>query len=482
MQRKFITNLAFLLFLNILVKPFWLLGIDRAVQNSVGAEAYGHYYALFNFSFLLNIVLDFGITNFNNRNIAQNRHLLNKHLSGIISLRIFLAFIFIIISTAFGLLIGYDITDLKLLWILLFNQILASFILYLRSNISGIQLFKTDSIISVLDRFIMILICSVLLWGNITDSKFKIEWFILAQTIAYLATTIFALIILFKRSKFTTLNFNKLFFLVILKKSYPFALLFLLMSFYNRIDSVMIERMLSDGKSQAGIYAQAYRLLDASNMIAYLFAGLLLPMFSHMLKQRTKIQPLLQLAFSLISSISLSAGIISIFYGNVIMELLYVEYTVESSAIFTVLMISFFAMSATYIYGTLLTANNNMKQLNIMAAFSMMSNIILNYYLIPQYQAFGASIASLITQYLAAFIQVFLCYKILKLNIDLNNIFRFFAFIVLAIGTCYTTSALIENGLIALTLSFLIMIIMAFITKMISLKAIYLIVKNDPID
>ena len=31
MQRKFLTNLILLLFLNLLIKPFWILGIDRAV-------------------------------------------------------------------------------------------------------------------------------------------------------------------------------------------------------------------------------------------------------------------------------------------------------------------------------------------------------------------------------------------------------------------------------------------------------------------
>ena len=51
MQRKFVTNLALVLALNLLIKPFWILGIDRAVQNAVGTEQYGFYYAIFNFSF-----------------------------------------------------------------------------------------------------------------------------------------------------------------------------------------------------------------------------------------------------------------------------------------------------------------------------------------------------------------------------------------------------------------------------------------------
>ena len=58
-----------------LIKPFWIFGIDRTVQNMIGTEQYGLYYALFNFSFLFNIFLDLGITNFNNRNISQNSFL-----------------------------------------------------------------------------------------------------------------------------------------------------------------------------------------------------------------------------------------------------------------------------------------------------------------------------------------------------------------------------------------------------------------------
>ena len=50
MQKKFVVNLALLLFLNLLVKPFYILGIDAEVQNQVGAEDYGMYFSIFSFS------------------------------------------------------------------------------------------------------------------------------------------------------------------------------------------------------------------------------------------------------------------------------------------------------------------------------------------------------------------------------------------------------------------------------------------------
>ena len=88
--------------------------------------------------------------------------------------------------------------------------------------------------------------------------------------------------------------------MMILKKSFPFAVLVLLMTFYNRIDTVMLERMLPDGAQECGIYASAYRILDATNMVAFLFAGLLLPMFAKMLKLEQPVEEMVKLATSLL--------------------------------------------------------------------------------------------------------------------------------------------------------------------------------------
>ncbi len=186
MKRKFVTNLILLLFLNLLIKPFWIFGIDRTVQNMVGDESYGMYFALLNFSLILNILLDLGITNYNNRNIAQHNFLLPKHLSNIVGLKFLLAFVYAIFSLTVAAIIGYDKIQFHLLFFLIVNQFLISFTLYLRSNISGLHLFRTDSVVSVLDRSFMIIICSFLLFNNSLRPNFSIEWFIYAQTVAYL--------------------------------------------------------------------------------------------------------------------------------------------------------------------------------------------------------------------------------------------------------------------------------------------------------
>src|SRR6056297_2274277 len=108
LKRKFVTNLILLLFLNLLIKPFWIFGIDRTVQNLVGDQSYGLYFALFNFSMILNIILDLGITNYNNRNIARHNFLLPKHLSNIVGLKLLLALVYAVFSFLIALIIVYS--------------------------------------------------------------------------------------------------------------------------------------------------------------------------------------------------------------------------------------------------------------------------------------------------------------------------------------------------------------------------------------
>jgi O-antigen/teichoic acid export membrane protein len=432
MQRKFLTNLGLILLLNLLIKPIFIFGIDRNVQNIVGEGDYGFYFVIFNFSFLFTILLDLGITNFNNRNIAQNTQLLSKHFSGIVVLKFMLSILYIIVTFSIALLLGYNAAQLGLLGFLAFNQVLISFILYLRSNISGVLSFKTDSVMSVLDRFLMILFCGVLLYGHITQAKFRIEWFVYCQTAAYIITAGVALIIVLKKAKFTKLTWNWPFLLMIIKQSYPFALLVLLMSLYNRLDPVMLEKLLphSIGNKQVGIYASGFRLLDAANMIAYLFAVLLVPIFSRMIKNKQSVEYMLKLAFTILITIAIIVSFGSIFYSYQLMDLLYNAHIEESSAVFSLLMGGFIAVSMTYIFGTLLTANGNLKELNIISTCSLLINFGMNLILIPRLLAVGSAYASLVTQFFTAVAQVIIVQRIFRFRINYRFLVTLALFIV----------------------------------------------------
>jgi len=491
MQKKFLVNFAILLLLNFLVKPFWIFGIDRTVQNTVGLSDYGFYFTIFNFSYLFYILLDAGITNFNNRNIAQHVHLLNKHFSSLVILKFLLAFVYVAVIFIVALIIGYKGWQLVLLAWVGFNQFLLSFILYLRSNVSGLLMFITDSFLSILDRLLMILICAVLLWGGLTGGIFRIEWFVYAQTAAYLATAIVAFIIVKQKARFKKLSWNWPFFLVILKKSFPFAVLVMLMAIYNRIDSVFIERLLDEeeGARQSGIYAQAFRLLDAVNQFAWLTAVLLLPIYARMIQLKQKPDKMVRLPFSLLFTSAIIVVTGSYFYRVEIMQWLYprgdLETAIEfagrlsqSARVYGILMFGFLGSTTMYVFSTLLTANGNLKQLNLVALSGIIVNFGINILLIPKLQAAGAAYASLATQLFTAGAYLIMAQYFFRFKVDYRFIFTLLLFVMLVTGFNFISRELSYPWLVSFSIMLIASFVSAFILKLINIPEIIRLLKE----
>ncbi len=479
MQKKFLSSLGLILLLNLLVKPFFILGIDAEVQNRVGQEAYGTYFALLNLSFIFNIFIDFGINNFNNRNISQNTQLVGKHFSKLFSVKGLLAGFYAVFTLALGVILGYKSGDFWILGVLVFNQIIVSFILFARSNLAALQLFKSDSIISVLDRSLLIVFCGVLLFTNITNGEFEITWFVYLQTLAYGATLIASLILLGKHTGKLHWNLDKAFSIQIFRKSVPYALFILTGSMYTRIDGIMLEKILPNGSLHAGYYAQGYRFYEAAGMFAFLFAVLLLPIFSRMLKVGDDIKPMLNTAVRLLLGIGVFTAILFYFNGEWVLRWRYHNVTTESVHSFILLMVAFFGVCLFYVFGTLMTANENLKALNIIAFTGLVLNLIFNFILIPNYLAAGAAFTTMITQVFAGAAQFIFVIWAFKLKPNFKLILSFSAFAVSFCLVCYYVDNQFFNGLHVFFLTAVSGVILLMLTGTIQVRSIVNFMKAE---
>lgn len=413
MQKKLLSGLFWVLLANLIVKPFWILGVEVGVQNAVGDTMYGFYYALFSFSYIFNILLDLGITNYNTRNIAQHPQLIEKHLSGILGIKLCLLGLYVVVTFSVGLLMGYGSEEFRLLAWLTLAQFLNSLILYLRSNFEGLLLFRWDSLFSVLDRVLMILICGFLLWGPLRE-RFNIYWFVYAQVGAYGLTALLALAVIGRKAGLRRLRWNRRFFLVVLKQSAPFALLVLLMAAYGHVDSIILRPLAGD--AQAGIYAGAFRLLDALSMVAYLVSVPLLPVYARLCRQdRSQISSITRLVFIPMTLLTLAAAVALSCSALPVMQLLYHERAELYVPVFRVIVYGIIPIGITYIFGTLLTAGGYLRQLNLFAATSLVLNVAVNLFLIPRFGALGSAWASLSAQSFMALAQFILAVRLFRL-------------------------------------------------------------------
>lgn len=411
MKKNFSANLLFLLVLNLLIKPVYVFGIEVGIQNEVGPAEYGLYYAMFNFTFLFNVLLDMGINNFQKIKVAEDSNVGMKNMATLLPLKLGLAIIYMIVTVSVAFFFGFEERYWYFIGWLMLNHVLMAFLLLLRANLSGLHLFVRDSVVSVIDRLFLVLSLGyVLLYGADT---FKIESFVLYQTLAYVIAISFALLMTPKESRFPTLNLKLSSAREMVRQTWPFALLILLMTAYSRLDGIMIERLAVDGLKEAGIYAQAYRIIDAGNSFAFLYAGMLLPIFSRLImkKEGGQISTLVNQGARFLIAPAGIAALISLHHADWFMALLYDQEITKSAQAFEWLMGSFLFICIGYIFGTFVTAAGKLNLLNGIAAIAVLINLVLNLILIPQFGAEGAAISSFSSLGVMALSQVVAVYR-----------------------------------------------------------------------
>lgn len=394
MKKNFSFNLLFLVLLNLLIKPIYVFGIEVGVQNEVGPTEYGLYYAMFNFTFLFNVLLDMGINNFQKIKVAADEKLGMANMGALLPIKLGLALVYVLATVIAALLLGFEGRYWFFIAWLMLNHVLAVFLLLLRANLSGMHLFLRDSVVSVIDRLILIAGIGYLLWWN-TDA-FAIEQFVWFQTGAYVCAILVAMVMTPNTHLRPNLSFKWAATSNILKQTWPFATLIMLMTAYNKLDGVMLERLAPDGLLEAGIYAQAYRIIDAGNSFAFLFAGMLLPVFARHFASdnRTGIKIMGAQAMRFLVLPAGLAVVLVLFHGQWMMNLLFEQQANASLLPFQWLMGSFLFICIGYVYGTLLTAIQQLRAMNITALIAVLINFGLNVWLIPEHGALGAAIAS----------------------------------------------------------------------------------------
>ena len=394
--RPFYRSLSLLIGLNLLVKPLWIFGIDRPVQNIVGHEAYGAYFALFNLTLVLNILLDLGITPFLNRSVAAHPEegpvLFLRAARG----KLLLTILYSVVVTAIAWLTG--IRDLFLLLSLILLQIMTGFNMFFRGYLSASQLYNSDAIVSVTDKFLVILLAGALLlfpaaWGPIT-----IERFVWIQVFALLASVSLAIVMLLRQGREVTMVAAAVPDRRLFLDTLPYAVNIFLMGALARSDGYLLERIHPEGPREAGIYATGFRLLDAFNMVGWLFAGFLLPWVARQWPNRKEVDRVLLMSRHFLLFTGCMAVAFVAADPSWVARLLYHDNTPEHARVILVSLAALPFLSITHVYGTLLTAVHEIRLFLRISLLFMVFNILLNLFLIPRYGALGCAIAALTTQ------------------------------------------------------------------------------------
>jgi O-antigen/teichoic acid export membrane protein len=219
--------------------------------------------------------------------------------------------------------------------------------------------------------------------------------------------------------------------------------------------------------------------LDAANIFGLLVAGILLPMFARMIKQKQHIGELVANAASLLVGLPLIFSISCVFFAPTLLELIYRNNVAETVVVFPWIILSFIPICVAYIFGTLLTANGSVSLLNKIALGGIAVNVVLNFLLIPKYGAYGAAVATLITQTVAALGQLMAGVWMFKLHWNRLLILRLVVTVTLFLGMGWLNSKVgFFQGIFGFVVFGFSGFFMLFATKVLELKRILELVKR----
>jgi O-antigen/teichoic acid export membrane protein len=142
-------------------------------------------------------------------------------------------------------------------------------------------------------------------------------------------------------------------------------------------------------------------------------------------------------------------------------------------------MFGFMAVATTYIFGTLLTANGSLRELNILAATAVAINIVMNLILIPEYHAFGAAISSLVTQVYMALMQVIISIQKLRLISTYSYGIRLAGFILVLFVIGYLTDRYLDSWYLGAIVIILSSLLLMFASGMLTIRDLYRIIRFD---
>lgn len=465
---RFYSSLGLLILLNAVIKPLWIFGIDRQVQNLAGTEAYGHYFAVFGLAYVLGFLLDWGLTTFLNRMLSAGEEKGRETIAACIKLKIVFAFIYLAVVSVIAYAAG--LRDWTIILSLAGIQILGSFFVFFRALITAAQWFGTDAWLSVLDKTLMIIFCGSFLVFPAVTGVINIHTYLYLQLAATLLALIAVKLILWKRKILPVSFKNSRISKEDFRSMLPFGLIVLLMSMHNRLDGFLLERLHVNGAHEAGLYAGSYRLLDAFNMVGFLIASFLLPYIARLKSESKSYDAVVLNARHLLVVISLWVTALALFISPAIIHLLYQKQGEDAIPVMQYCLPALLGYSLTQVYGTVLTATGRIREFCVIVLISVIVNVLLNLWLIPSYGAKGTAIAALVSQGICgiACMAAAIHWEMLKMGWRSLGIYLFMS-ILLYIYFSGTRSWNINPLLIAF-MALPIMGIMAIITGLIKLN------------
>ena len=375
------------------------------VARYLGAEGFGILSFALAFTAMFGVFTDIGVQGLMIREIARDKSLAPKFMGNIAVLKIFLTIItFGLIALIINLL-NYPWQTIQVVYLMALSLVLNAFSTMFYSVFRANERMEFEAIGQVLGSAITL---GGAFWAISHD--YSVVGFAFIYFIVGVIILVYSLAVSGWKFTMPAFEVDLGFWKETIKQAWPFAISAIFVSLYYSVDSVMLSLM--KGDAAVGWYSAAYRLVF---LFAYLFGVYSITIFPIMSRFYTDSKYWLRFTYErtfkymLVLAIPVGAGMTLL--ANKIIMLIFGFWYVNSVAPLQILVWSIVLLCVSSPFFLLLNALNKQILASKAIVIGGVLNVILNLLLIPRYSYIGASIATIVTQFLSFGLSYFWCSK-----------------------------------------------------------------------
>ncbi|MFA6524263.1 MAG: flippase [Candidatus Paceibacterota bacterium] len=358
----------------------------------LGVSDWGTFSYVISLCGLFMIFSDIGLASILTRELAKNETEKNKYIATSFSIKIILNILIFTLIILFAPLFAKDnlsLTLIPLVGLLMVFEGIRDFTFAINRSMEKMEV---EAFVKIITNLLIILFAYIFLVNSKTVFSLA-----LGYMLGSLSGMIFTLIIFRKYLKNMIKNFSKDLIKPLIIIAWPFSFFAILGSVMSNTDVVMLGWI--KGTREVGFYATSQRIIAFLYIIPGLLTSSLLPTLSKEIRDKEKIKNVVHSLIKIVYLFSIPVIFGGLVIGdNLIIKLFGSEY-IPTISIFQVSLLSILFVSPALIFNSIIFIFNKHSSIIKISFIGTIMNILINILLIPKYGGIGASIATLISQF-----------------------------------------------------------------------------------
>lgn len=375
----------------------------------LGSSDYGVYSLVFSYIFLFNFVSLSGMNKVLVREISKNEKIAKTIVGNALTLRILLPVAAILLSIAVLVFLNYSQRTNFLISIASITLLITSVQLVYQSIFQTFLKMEYSVFSDIIAKIIYLISIILVIFFN--GSLIHIILGIVISS----AVALFLNIIFSKKFLKFTFKFNPVCIKKIVKPSISLTIAGFFFVIYQRIGVLMISLM--KDVAEVGLYSAAFKLTETLNMIPATLMMSFFPLMSRQFKNnKDNFLMLHEQGIRLMLIIGIPIAILMGQFSKEIVLLLFGSEFLPSSRAVVILVWAEIFIFVNFVYMDTFISIGRQTTVTVVTAIIAIVNVLLNYFLIPEYSFLGASWATLIGQALGSGLFLYYIHRMFPFN------------------------------------------------------------------